>query len=537
MRFFHEIGGRRGGGAAAPVLPQLSTPSISSEVFSPEVINLTWLTVSDVASWKLEWSPNGIDTWTEIGGTINAATLTYSHTGLTTNTKYYYRITAVGDGENKSDSEYGLTYDTTAIYLTSTVVGANAEFYNSNKGFRRKEGASGWGSNYTVNGALFTQNFENGDIIVCKVSTTPTNAIELMIADSYSTENGGVPDASNSANIHYGIYSGAGLQSKAQFVQNGALVAGTTDISAGYLLRLRYAGGYIYFDYSSNSGATWTNFRTSTVTPSGKYYILFDAYSGGGGFDEIYKISPKTEGALRTNEVWLFSFFGESNSGGYAVNTDLSVAQLASRDAVKIWHNTANEFQSLDIGTNNLISHYNLTDNASHGWENGLANKVEDLTLPSPVYLAKCGQGGSLISSWELADEFYTTMIARIKASMDAINALGKVPRLVLWYSFGVNDILNSTNEATWKAAVQALFVNIRTQFRSTNLIIMPYLMTSADAYNDSIQNIADTDAYTITFDTTNLTTYPKRDTYHWNKVGMENMAHKLVADTLSFYA
>jgi hypothetical protein len=527
------IGGRRGGGAA--VLPQLATPVITTQVFTPERIDLTWATVSDVASWKLEWSPNGTDNWTQIGGTITAVTLTYSHTGLTTNTKYYYRLTAVGDGVNQSDSEFGLTYDTTAVYLTSTTVGSNAEFYNSNKGFRRKAGSSGWG-NYLTNGALFTQNFENGDIVVLKVATADL-AATLMIANSYDVPTGGIPLASNYASVDYGIYSGFGLTPKAVFLQDAAQVAGEQNISAGDLFRFRYIGGYIYLDYSSNSGATWTNFKTSTVAPSGKYYILYDGYSASGGFDEIYKISPKAEGALRTNEVWLFSFFGESNSGGYAVNTDLSAGQLASRAAVKIWHNTASEFQSLDIGTNNLISHDGMTDNASHGWENGLANKVEDLTLPTPVYLAKCGQGGSLISHWELTDAFYTTMIARIKATINAVDALGKVPRLVLWYSFGVNDIINTTDEATWKAAVQALFTNIRTQFRSTNLIIMPYLMTSADAYNDSIQSIADTDDYTITFDTTNLTTYPKRDTYHWNKVGMENMAHKLVADTLSFYA
>lgn len=242
----------------------------------------------------------------------------------------------------------------------------------------------------------------------------------------------------------------------------------------------------------------------------------------------------KTSASLGANEVWLFVFIGESNSGGRANNADLTSGEKASRSGVQIWHNTSNVFQSLDIETNNLISHTGLTDNAYHGWENGLATKVEDNTLPNPVYLVKCGQGGSLISEWDTGDSYYTTMTSRINAAQSAITGLGKTYRMIVWYSLGINNLLASTNEATWKAAVQSFFSNFRAAYGSDIRIIMTEFMTGNTIYNDSIQDIAAADVYTKSIPTDGI--YALEDANHWNASGMKDMAAALVNETLNFY-
>ena len=101
--------GSGGGGST-----QLATPTLTATVISSTQIDLSWTNVSNESSYKLEWSPNGTSGWTQIGGTIAANTTTYSHTGLTASTQYFYRITAVGDGVTYTDSGYGTDNDTTS---------------------------------------------------------------------------------------------------------------------------------------------------------------------------------------------------------------------------------------------------------------------------------------------------------------------------------------------------------------------------------------------------------------------------------------
>lgn len=92
----------------------LSTPALTATVASSTQINLSWTDVANESSYKLEWSPNGSTSWTQIGGTIAAGTTTYNHTGLTPSTTYYYRVTAVGNGTTYLDSGFGTANATTS---------------------------------------------------------------------------------------------------------------------------------------------------------------------------------------------------------------------------------------------------------------------------------------------------------------------------------------------------------------------------------------------------------------------------------------
>jgi hypothetical protein len=106
-------------------------------------------------------------------------------------------------------------------------------------------------------------------------------------------------------------------------------------------------------------------------------------------------------------------FWGESNSGGQAVNDSLDAGQLDVFPGIQIYNIYYDEFQDLDIGTNNQINHFGQSFPASmdsieltlHGWENGLQTDYERYGQ-AKLYLVKGGQGGSRISQWETTDTF-----------------------------------------------------------------------------------------------------------------------------------
>jgi hypothetical protein len=84
--------------------PDLTPPgaptSLTATAVSASQINLSWPDVSGEAGFKVERSPDGSTGWTKIGSTA-AGVLTYSDTGLTPNTTYFYRVRGTnlaGDG-------------------------------------------------------------------------------------------------------------------------------------------------------------------------------------------------------------------------------------------------------------------------------------------------------------------------------------------------------------------------------------------------------------------------------------------------------
>jgi hypothetical protein len=236
---------------------------------------------------------------------------------------------------------------------------------------------------------------------------------------------------------------------------------------------------------------------------------------------------------LSGNEVYLVVFNGESNSGGFADNADLTAGELASRSGVQIWNNTSSAFQNLDIGTNNLISHTGLSDNVTHGWENGLCIGVETGQLPNPVYLVKTGQGGSIITEWNVGGSYWNTMTGRIDAAISAIEGLGKTPVIVVWYTIGINDRIAGTNEATWRTNVEAFISNFRTEYGASIPFIMPYFMTLTTGgganpnanFNDKVADIdaADPLVYTVSGEG------GLRDDNHWNGSGMKSLSERMV--------
>lgn len=99
---------------------QLATPtSFVANSTSPTQINLSWGNITNNSGYLIESSLDGVSYSTLITTAVNATS--YSNTGLTANTQYWYRITTLGDGGvNFINSAYVFASATTASVSDST---------------------------------------------------------------------------------------------------------------------------------------------------------------------------------------------------------------------------------------------------------------------------------------------------------------------------------------------------------------------------------------------------------------------------------
>jgi len=235
--------------------------------------------------------------------------------------------------------------------------------------------------------------------------------------------------------------------------------------------------------------------------------------------------------------VPLIVFTGESNSGGYALNSEATTEELAPRPAVQILNNTSLVFEALDIGTNNLIGHTGLSNGTTHGWELMLANRVEAGTfIPSPCYLVKTGQGASTIAQWDVGDAsgYWNTFQTRVDEAIDLLTTLtGSAPSIYLFYSQGINDAIAGTSTATWKTKTLAHWDKIRAKYGQVPIVATKF-MSNYSAYNTAIDEVVAQrqDAYAVVTSDATL-----RDANHWDYAGMKLVSGRMQDVFLQNYA
>jgi hypothetical protein len=95
------------------VIVQLSAPANFAAVADGENdMDLSWDDVANNSSYQIEYSADGLTGWTLLSNPTADAT-TATDTGLASEETVFYRIKAVGDGVNFSDSPYSTTSGTT----------------------------------------------------------------------------------------------------------------------------------------------------------------------------------------------------------------------------------------------------------------------------------------------------------------------------------------------------------------------------------------------------------------------------------------
>jgi hypothetical protein len=232
------------------------------------------------------------------------------------------------------------------------------------------------------------------------------------------------------------------------------------------------------------------------------------------------------------SQRYFFIFTGESNSGGFALNSSPTSTELAPRPQLDILNNTTLVFEDLDVGTNNLIGHTSLTNNATHGLEIGLANlAAANLFGQTPCYLLKTGQGGSTIAQWSTGDVsgYWSTFLSRLATARGLLSGLAIQPIPIVFYSLGINDANAGTNVATWKAGVVDHLSRIRAELGAETLIFLTKFqgpnLTARASINTAIDEIVAADQYSKALDTTGLSV---RDVNHWDYSGFLQLAERL---------
>ena len=136
-----------------------TTPSnLTATAVSPSQINLTWQDNStNETGFKIERAASSSGPWTQIA-TVGTGVTSYSNTGLTTSTTYYYRVCAYNSAGNSGYSntasattQSGVTVPTAPSNLTATAVSSSQinltwqDNSNNETGFKVERAASSTG--------------------------------------------------------------------------------------------------------------------------------------------------------------------------------------------------------------------------------------------------------------------------------------------------------------------------------------------------------------------------------------------------------
>lgn len=255
--------------------------------------------------------------------------------------------------------------------------------------------------------------------------------------------------------------------------------------------------------------------------------LIFSIISGGMGSSSV----------VTAPAFPMIVFSGESNSGGYALNSDAMTAELATRPETIILNNNSLLFESLQIGVNNYIKHAGMSYPLAtdiHGWELGLSNIAAAGTLgTTPLRLVKTGQGGSVIAQWAVGASFNGVLIPwdsfqqRVDAAL-ANTTVGAIP-FALFYSQGINDAIAGTDITVWQNATIAHFAKIRAKYGQNIPIIMTKFMSTVVNYtvfNAAVASICSTVLKCYFVDTEDLA---RRDNNHWSYAGMKILSARML--------
>lgn len=221
---------------------------------------------------------------------------------------------------------------------------------------------------------------------------------------------------------------------------------------------------------------------------------------------------------------------GESNSGGYAPNSEAPSGEIGVRNSVQILNNTTLIFENLNIGVNNLLGHSGLSNGVTHGFELELANRADVGGFYNNVHLIKTGQGGSQISQWNVGGGYFNTFTERITEAKELINFNDY--NIIVLFSLGINDAIAGTNVNTWKIAVITHFTNLRDVIGVEAPIIMTEFQgmgsggNQYSTYTTAIQEIASTVSKVCSISTVSA---GLRDVNHWNYLGMKLVSGRLL--------
>ncbi|HEX8322704.1 MAG TPA: fibronectin type III domain-containing protein [Tepidisphaeraceae bacterium] len=265
------------------------TATLTAAAASATAINLTWIAVPGATTYKIETSTDSGSTWTELA---TQAGLTYSNSGLTANTSYQYRITAIGSLGS------GVAGDSVTGRTLPAVPGSFTAAASNNTSV-----TLGWTAPAGATGYLVERSANGGTTWV----TVVPSPVLTGSATGY-TDNGLIAATSYKYRVSAISTVGTGAATSVATVStrtNAAVVTGT--IVSGTQVTLNWAvvpGAASYLvQRSSDAGSTWTASGTPTANTQ--------AVTG-----------------LTANTAYLFRVYAVNSSGNSAASNSLPLRTL-----------------------------------------------------------------------------------------------------------------------------------------------------------------------------------------------------------------
>lgn len=198
--------------------------------------------------------------------------------------------------------------------------------------------------------------------------------------------------------------------------------------------------------------------------------------------------------------VVAFNILGESNSGGYALNTSALASELDINSNVMLFNNvTLNSLYPLHIGepnSNNMVGHTGISA-GNHGCDLQLSNYADQGAFNGVCYMLKAGQGGSSIVHWYNGGTTYagvlnpwTTFVDRSNGFKQLVPANAFQPIILF---LGINDAIAGTDPAIFKAHTLSFIDALLAQVGGDNYVYyvrMPRINASYQAIDDVILSL-----------------------------------------------
>lgn len=250
----------------------------------------------------------------------------------------------------------------------------------------------------------------------------------------------------------------------------------------------------------------------------------------------------------------LFVFIGESNSTGLATNTYPTTHELSVRPAVQLLdHVSLDSFWNLHVGVNNQIENVQFSGTnpltgtpywySTHGWELQLANRAEAGDFRrSTVYLAKCGQGGTVIANWDSNASYlgispYQVAVKRIDSARNIIfRATHQWPQTIVFYNQGINN--SGIDTATWHSKTVNLFSRLRRDVGVPDMPIefLDFSSMGPDYYGYIIRNNLPNEITNFKAVSSFGATPLLADGIHWEYAAVKTNANRLIDTALRYY-
>lgn len=279
---------------ALGTLPLLGTPT--GFIVTPDgntKLDLTWINVANNAGYRIDQSPNGVDTWTLLAN-LAADIVAYTHSGLAPAQEVFYRIKALGDNISFQDSLYATANGTTGAFAGNILISDDFTGTTIDD--------TVWQTPPTVGGEGSIA--QNDEIIWSQPGPTNTN----NLANLFLTDNAHVLDSNtlvlafdlkstlNAAVWGVGLYFdgthrveifGSGANNVSCVVRNGGTGEITTtsgignDLTTYNRFKLVYAAGAIEF-FRWNVSA-WVSLATTTSLISNSFPVNVQMRGGYNG--------------------------------------------------------------------------------------------------------------------------------------------------------------------------------------------------------------------------------------------------------------